>query len=108
MKHAAVIFSSVGLLLVLLYGAWVRADADSRMRGKFAEQLTEDSDGEIAFYASGMFGKSLVIIPEYADHEPDQVACDTIVDWLVVDKNRMSEIHAQGFTSIQCGTREAR
>ncbi len=53
MKHAAVIFSSVGLLLVLLFGAWMRADAESRKREDFANELTEESDDNIAFYASG-------------------------------------------------------
>ena len=109
MKHAALVFSSVALILVLLYGAWIRADADSRVRGEFAEKLTEATDEEIAFYASGMFGKRLVIVPEYADHEPGgQVDCDAVVDQLVLDKKTMSEIHRKGFTSIQCGEREAR
>ncbi len=109
MKHAAVVFSSITLLLVLLYGAWARADADSRMRGEFAEKLTEDNDEEIAFYASGPFGKRLVIIPEYADHEPGgQDDCDYVVDRLVLNKETMSEIHRKGFISIQCGQREVR
>jgi len=109
MKYAAIIFSSVGLLLVLIFGAWMRADTESRKREGFANELTEESDDNVAFYASGMFGTKLVIIPEYADHEPGgQVACDAIVDWLIYDKKRISEIHAEGFTSIKCGTREVR
>lgn len=109
MKHAAVVILSVALILVLLYGAWIRADADSRARGEFAEGLTEGTDEEICFYASGLFGKRLVIVPEYADHEPGgQDVCDALVDRLVLDKKTMSEIHRKGFTSIQCGEREAR
>jgi hypothetical protein len=106
MKHAWVVYLSIALVLVLLFGAWVRADADGRMRGEFAEKLTADNDEEIAFYASGLFGKRLMIVPEYADHEPGgQVDCDAIVDWLVIDKKEMSDIHAKGFTSIHCGAR---
>ena len=109
MKHAALVFSSIALAIVLIYGAWVRADKDSRARGEFAEGLTEGNDEEICFYASGLFGKRLVIIPEYADHEPGgQDDCDALVDRLVLDKKAMSEIHRKGFTSIQCGEREAR
>jgi hypothetical protein len=77
------------------------------MRGEFADKLTAEFDENIAFYASGPFGKRLVIIPEYADHEPGgQVDCDTIVSQLVVDKKAMSVIQGKGFTSIRCGTRE--
>lgn len=108
-KHAGVVFSSIALTLLLLCGAWVQADADSRIRREFADKLTQDANEEIDFYASGLFGRRLVIIPDYADHEPGgQVDCDSIVDWLVIDKKEISEIRAKGFTSIQCGTREIR
>ena len=43
MEHAAIGSSSFALLLVLLYGAWVRADTESRERGAFAEEMTWDS-----------------------------------------------------------------
>jgi hypothetical protein len=106
MKHAALIFSSVILIVVLSCSLWIRADADSRMRGEFADKLTE-FDEDIAFYASGPFGKRLVIIPEYADHEPGgQADCDAVLSQLVLDKKAMSVIEGKGFTSIRCGTKE--
>ena len=40
MKHAAVVFSSVALILVLLNGAWMRGEANSRTREEFAESAT--------------------------------------------------------------------
>jgi hypothetical protein len=106
-KHAAIVFSSVALILVLLCSAWIRADADSRMRGEFAEMLTQEYGEDVVFYASGMFGKRLTIVPEYADHEPGgQVDCDQVIFPLILDKETMSEFHRKGFTSIQCGVRE--
>ena len=40
MKHAAIGVSAVVLLLAVLYCAWVRADAKSRDRAAFAEEMT--------------------------------------------------------------------
>ena len=108
MKYAAISFSSV-LFLVLLYGAWVRADAKSRERGAFAEEMTQGSEEETIFYASGPLNKQLTIVPEYAEFGPSgPVACDSIVDNIIQDKAAMSEIQQKGFTSLRCGEREVR
>ena len=107
MKHAAIGFSSVALLLVLLYGAWVRADMDSRERGVFAEEMTQGSDEHIIFYASGPLNKQLTIVPEYAEFGPSgQADCDSLVDYLIHDENAMPEIKQKGFTSLRCGDRQ--
>jgi hypothetical protein len=42
-EDAAIGCSSFALLLVLLYGAWVRADTESRERGAFVEEMTRGS-----------------------------------------------------------------
>lgn len=108
MKYAVIGFSCV-LFLVLLYGAWVRADTESRARGAFAEEMTQDSGEEIIFYASGLLNKQLTIVPEYAEFGPSgPVTCDAIVDNFIQDKHAMSEIQQKGFTSLRCGKREAR
>ena len=61
-KHAGVVFSSVVLILVLLYGAWIQADADSLMRGEFAEMLTQEYGENVVFYASGKDGNPRNIV----------------------------------------------
>lgn len=107
MERPRAIYASIAMVSVFLCVGWVRADESGRLRGEYADKLTEDNDEEIAFYASGLFGKRLMIVPEYAEDGPNgQVACDEIIDLLVADKNRMSEIWAEGFTTIQCGTRD--
>lgn len=109
MKHVAIGLSSVALLVVLLYGAWVRADTESRERGAFAEEMTQGSEEETIFYASGPLNKQLTIIPEFAEFGPSgQAECDSLVDSLIHDKKAMSEIQQKGFTSLRCGEREVR
>jgi hypothetical protein len=107
MKRAWIIYTSIALASVLLCVGWARADESGRMRGEYADKLTQDNDEEIAFYASGLFGKRLTIVPQYADHEAGgQAECDAIIDSLLVDRGRMAAVLAKGFTSIQCGARE--
>ncbi len=109
MKHTAAVVASVLLLFTLLYCAWVRADAASQVREEFAQELTREYGEHIACYASGPFGKRLVVIPRYGYSGPGlQADCDAAVDPLVLDKETMSEFHRDGFTSIQCGAREVR
>jgi hypothetical protein len=77
----AIAFLSVTMVSALLYAVWVRADAKSRERGDFAEQMTQDSDEMTVFYASGPLNNQLIIVPEYAEHGPSgQADCDAIVD----------------------------
>lgn len=107
MRPAWIASLSIGLAALLLCVGWARADEAGRARGEYADKLTEDNDEEIAFYAAGLFGKRLVIVPQYADHEAGgQAECDAIIDSLVVDQKRISTIRAEGFTSIRCGARE--
>ena len=97
------------MLLVLFYGAWVRADTESRERGVFAEQITQRSDEHVVFFASGPLNKQLTIVPEYAEFGPSgQADCDGVVDYLMQDEKAMSEIQQKGFTSLRCGEREVR
>ena len=107
MKHAAIGFSSVALLLVVLYGTWVRADTESREQGAFAEEMTQGSEEEVIFYASGPLNKQLTIVPKYAEFGPSgQADCDSVVDYLMQDEKAMSEIQQKGFTSLRCGERQ--
>ena len=107
MKHAAIGFSSVALLLLLFYGAWVRADTESRERRAFAEELTQGSEEEVIFYASGPLSKQLTIVPEYAEFGPSgQADCDGVVDYLIHDEKAMSNLQQKGFTSLRCGERQ--
>ncbi|MGH9699933.1 MAG: hypothetical protein ACRD5R_11570 [Candidatus Acidiferrales bacterium] len=107
MKHAAIGFSSAALLLIVLYGAWVRADKDSRERGEFAAQMSGSFDEHIFFYAAGPLNKQLTIVPEYAEFGPSgQVSCDWIVDDLIQNHQAMSELQQKGFTSLRCGERQ--
>jgi hypothetical protein len=106
-KHAAIGVSAVVLLLAVLYCAWVRADAKSRERGAFAEEMTQGADEHIIFYASGPLNKQLTIVPEYAEFGPSgQADCDSLVDYLIHDENAMPEIKQKGFTSLRCGDRQ--
>ena len=110
MKHAAIGFSSVALLLALLYGAWVRADKESREPGALAEEMTQGSEEVVIFYASGPLNKQLTIVPRYAEFGPSgQADCDDdVVDYLIHDDKAMSEIQQKGFTSLRCDEREVR
>jgi hypothetical protein len=106
-KHAAIGVSAIVLLLVLLYGAWVRADTESQERRAFAAEMTQGADEHIVFYASGPLNKQLTIVPEYTESGPSgQVDCDGIVDYLIHDENAMPAIKQKGFTSLRCGDRQ--
>jgi hypothetical protein len=106
-KHAAIGVSSVALLVVVLYGAWVRVDTESRERVAFAAEMTRGANEHIIFYSSGPLNKQLTIVPEYAEFGPSgQVDCDGIVDYLIHDQNAMPEIKQKGFTSLRCGDRQ--
>lgn len=107
MKRAAICFSSAALLVGVLYGAWVRPDADSRERGAFAAEMTRGAEEHIVFYASGPLNKQLTMVPECAEFGPSgQVDCDAIVDDLIHDEKAMSEVKQKGFTSVRCGERQ--
>jgi hypothetical protein len=106
-KQIAIIGSLTALLLALLYGAWVRANKESRAREAFAEEMTQEADEQIDFYAAGILNHQLVIVPEHADHAPGgQVDCDAIIDGLVLDKRTLAALQRKGFRSLRCGTRE--
>ncbi len=107
MRQAAIGFSTVVLVLVVLYGIWLRANTKSRERGAFAEEMTQGTDEHVVFFASGPLNKQLTIVPEYAEFGPSgQADCDAEVDYLIHDEKAVSELRQKGFTSLRCGDRQ--
>ncbi len=86
------------LLTAAIIGAGVYAERVSRLRQQAAQSWSSE---HVQFAATGLLGNNLqAFLPD-----GDQVACDTLVDSVITDRNDVRQIKQAGFTQLSCMAR---